>query len=102
MHPPLYFGLLHVWLQVTGTHLWAGRALNLVFAALTILCIFGLARALGFERLEGALAALFWAVSPAVVSISSLTRQYDLVALTSVLLVWGLARRGPRATRAPG
>ena len=100
VHPPLYFGLLHVWLQGTGMHMWAGRALNLVFAALTILCIFGLARGLGFERLEGALAALFWAVSPAVVSISSLTRQYDLVALTSVLLVWGLVRTArPRPGR---
>ena len=90
VHPPLYFGLLHAWLLATGMHVWAGRALNLVFAALTILGIFGLARALGFKRLEGALAALVWAVSPAVVSISSITRQYDLVALTTVLLVWGL------------
>ena len=92
VHPPLYFGLLHGWLTITGQHMWAGRALNLVFAALAVLGIFGLARALGFDRLEGALAALVWAVSPAVVSISSLTRQYDLVALTTILLVWGLVR----------
>jgi hypothetical protein len=90
VHPPLYFGLLHGWLLVTGLHVWAGRALNLVFALFTILGIFGLARALGFLRLEGALAALVWAVSPAVVSVSSITRQYDLVALTTVLLAWGL------------
>ena len=92
VHPPLYFGLLHGWLALTGVHAWAGRALNLVFAALAVLCIFGMARALGFRRIEGALAALVWAVSPAVVSISSITRQYDLVALTTVLLVWGLVR----------
>jgi len=42
--------------------------------------------------MEGALAALVWAVSPAVVGISSITRHYDLVALTAVLLVWGLVR----------
>ena len=96
VHPPLYFGLLHGWLAVLGTSVWAGRALNLVFAALTILCIFGLARALGFARIEGALAALVWAVSPAVVSISSIVRQYDLVALTTVLLVWGLVRSSVR------
>ena len=92
VHPPLYFGLLHGWLTITGQHMWAGRALNLVFAALAVLGIFGLALALGFDRLEGALAALVWAVSPVVVSISSLTRQYDLVALTTILLVWGLVR----------
>ena len=103
VHPPLYFGLLHGWLAVLGTSVWAGRALNLVFAALTVLCIFGLARALGFARIEGALAALVWAVSPAVVSISSLVRQYDLVALTTALLVWGLVRASaPRAGRHDG
>ena len=37
VHPPLYFGLLHGWLLVTGEHVWAGRALNLVFAALAVL-----------------------------------------------------------------
>jgi hypothetical protein len=100
VHPPLYFGLLHGWLTVAGENVWTGRALNLVFAALAILAIFGLARALGFDLLEGALAALVWAVSPAVVSISSITRQYDLVALTTVLLVWGLVRAAaPRPGR---
>ena len=103
VHPPLYFGLLHGWLAVLGTSVWAGRALNLVFAALTVLSIFGLARALGFARIEGALAALVWAVSPAVVSISSIVRHYDLVALTTVLLVWGLVRASaPRPGRHDG
>jgi hypothetical protein len=92
VHPPLYFGLLHGWLLVAGDAVWAGRALNLVFAAFTVLGIYGLARALGFISLEAALAALVWAVSPAVVGISALTRQYDLLALATVLLVWGLVR----------
>jgi uncharacterized membrane protein len=92
VHPPLYFTVLHGWLVLTGEEVWTGRALNLVFAALTVLCIAGLARAVGLTLLDGALAALVWAVSPAVVSISALTRQYDLVALTAVLLVWSLAR----------
>ena len=92
VHPPLYFGLLHGWLILFEDDLRAGRALNLVFAILTMLGIYGLARAVGFRRIEGALAALVWSVSPAVVGISSITRQYDLVALTAVLLVWGLVR----------
>jgi len=92
VHPPLYFGLLHGWLVLSGNDVWSGRALNLIFATLTILGIYGLARAVGFRPIEGALAALVWAVSPAVVGISSIARQYDLVALTAVLLVWGLVR----------
>lgn len=92
VHPPLYFGLLHGWLVLSGDDVWSGRSLNLVFATLTILGIYGLARAVGFRPIEGALAALVWAVSPAVVGISSIARQYDLVALTAVLLVWGLVR----------
>jgi hypothetical protein len=106
VHPPLYFGLLHGWLLATGQggaeDVWTGRALNLVFAALTVLCIFGLSRALGFESIEGALAALVWAVSPAVVSVSSIARQYDLVALTTVLLVWGLVRAAAAAPDGDG
>ena len=31
-------------------------------------------------------------MSPAIVSVSSITRQYDLVALTTALFVWGLVR----------
>ena len=81
VHPPLYFYVLHLWLMLTGMHHWAGPALNLVFALLTMLALFGLARALGFERLESSLVVLAWALSPAVVSISALTRQYDQVAL---------------------
>jgi len=92
VHPPLYFGLLHGWLLVAGDSVGAGRALNLVFAAFTVLGIYGLARALGFISLEAALAALVWAVSPAVVGISAIARQYDLLALATVLLVWGLVR----------
>ena len=92
VHPPLYFDLLRLWLGATGTQKWAGPALNLVFAALTTLGIYGLARRVGFERLDGSLAALTWAVSPAVVGISSIARQYDLVALTATFFVWGLVR----------
>jgi hypothetical protein len=92
VHPPLYFGLLHGWVALLGDDVQTGRALNLVFATLTILGISGLALAVGLRPIEGALAALVWAVSPAVVGISSIARQYDLVALTAVLLVWGLVR----------
>ena len=100
VHPPLYFDLLRLWLGVTGTQKWAGPALNLIFAALTTLGIYGLARRVGFERLDGSLAALIWAVSPAVVGISSIARQYDLVALTATFFVWGLVRAvSPRPGR---
>lgn len=92
VHPPLYFWLLHGWLVLAGEDVWTGRALNLIFATLTILSIYGLARSAGFRPIDGALAALVWAVSPAVVGISAIARQYDLVALTTVLLVWGLVR----------
>jgi len=92
VHPPLYFYVLHLWLMLTGMHHWAGPALNLIFALLTMLALFGLARALGFEPLESSLVVLAWALSPAVVSISALTRHYDLLALFTVVFVWGLVR----------
>jgi hypothetical protein len=102
VHPPLYFALLHGWLVLVRGDVWGGRALNLVLAALAILAIFGLARTLGFRRFEAALAALVWAVSPAVVGISAIARQYDLVALTTVLLVWGVVRVTSPGEAGPG
>ena len=92
VHPPLYFWILHLWLMLTGMHHWAGPALNLFFVPLTMLALYGLGRALRFERLESSLVVLVWALSPAVVSISALTRQYDLLTLFTVLFVWGVVR----------
>ncbi len=101
VHPPLYFGLLHGWLLAGGET--CGRAARSTSSSRPSPCSASTAwRApSGSSSLEGALAALVWAVSPAVVGISAIARQYDLLALATVLLVWGLVRTTSVRAAAP-
>ncbi len=101
VHPPLYFDLLHVWLMLTGMHVWSGPALNIVLSALAALALYGLGRGLGFEPIEAALVTLVWSLSPAVLIVSSMARQYDLLALFTILFVWALWRVTAPAARLP-
>ncbi len=88
VHPPGYFWLLHVWTWLFGVHVRSGPSLNLVFTVLTTLALFGLARRLLQDALAAAFVALIWAIDAVVVGISLIARQYDLVALVTVLFVW--------------
>jgi len=92
IHPPLYFWLLHVWSLVFGINLWTGPSLNLVLSLLAILALYVLARDLLRNSIEAAVVACAWAFSPAVFQISFEARQYDLLALLTILFVWRLVR----------
>jgi uncharacterized membrane protein len=94
IHPPLYFWLLHSWALLVGVHLWTGASLNLVFFAVTAVALFALGRATVHDPLQAAFVTALWAVSPAVTVISWEGRQYDLMALLSVLLVRQMLRLG--------
>ncbi len=87
IHPPLYFWLLHVWVLVFGVSLTSGLTLNLLLATLTGLTLFALGRRVLGNSLLAALVVVIWTTSPAVVSISSQARQYDLLTLVTALLV---------------
>lgn len=88
IHPPLYFWLLHLWILMVGTHLWAGPLLNLFLALLTFFLLLRLAQNTLGSSVEAAMVVLIWALSPSVIKISLVARQYDLLALCTVLFVW--------------
>lgn len=77
-HPPLYYLLLHVWMEAFGEGDRAVRSLSglltVVGVALAYLC----GRRLGSTRL-GVTAALVFAVSPFAFRFASETRMYSLV-----------------------
>ena len=83
-NPPLYYLLLHGWMQVFGTTEAATRALSLVFALLAIPVSFWAGAAL-FDRRAGALAAAGAAGSPFLTYYAQETRMYSLVVLLSIL-----------------
>ena len=83
-NPPLYYLLLHGWMQVFGTTEAATRALSLVFALLAVPASFWAGAAL-FDRRAGALAAAGAAGSPFLTYYAQETRMYSLVVLLSIL-----------------
>ncbi len=101
IHPPLYFWLLHGWGLAFGVGLWTGLSLNIVLATLTGLALFGLARRVLGDPLEGVAVAGVWSFSPAAIRVFAEARQYELLALISVLFVWQCVRFADPPTRTP-
>jgi len=83
-NPPLYYLLLHGWMQVFGSTEAATRGLSLVFALLAIPASFWAGARL-FSRRAGVLAAAGAAGSPFLTYYAQETRMYSLVVLLSIL-----------------
>jgi hypothetical protein len=88
IHPPLYFWLLHLWVRAVGVEVWTGPVLNSLIAVLTIAFLFATTKTLFQRSAEGLLVALTYAFSPSVLLISQEARQYDLLALLTILFLW--------------
>ncbi|NIM77000.1 MAG: hypothetical protein GTO21_10070 [Armatimonadetes bacterium] len=92
IHPPLFFWVLHLWSLIWGVTLWTGPSLNTAIALLTALTLFGFARyALG-NSWQALAVACVWGFSPVVIQISLEARQYDLLALWTVLFIWQILK----------
>jgi mannosyltransferase len=98
-HPPLYYWMLHGWIELFGDGPVAVRSLSAVFGLIAIALVFVLGRRLGGPAL-GLVAAAVLAVSPYGVRYSSEARMYELV-VVFVLVGWLLLdvalHRTPRA-----
>lgn len=92
VHPPLYFLLLHIWIQVFGDSVLALRTMSAVSGVLAValgmwlMCLIGTAR-------QALLAGLFMALLPISVRYSQEARMYSLEAVwllgaTIALVYW--------------
>jgi mannosyltransferase len=101
IQPPLYYYLLHGWIQLFGDSEFSLRWLSALFGMLTVPLIYALAGQLFRSRLAGLLAALLLAVSPLHVWYAQEARMYTLLTflgvLSSYLLL--LAMRAPDRRR---
>lgn len=100
VHPPLYFALLWLWVQLTGESVVALRMLSVLIALLALPACYHLARLL-FNRRAALLALILATFAPYQVYYAQETRQY---ALSFTALAWagvGLAAmwRGKRYGR---
>ncbi|MBE9178883.1 glycosyltransferase [Oculatella sp. LEGE 06141] len=89
-HPPLYFVLTHLWLQLfppTADGLvtaWQVRSLSALFGVLSIPAMFGLGWLAFRSRLVGHCSAVLMAVSPFGIYLAQEARHYTLPVLWSI------------------
>ena len=90
-HAPLYFVLLHGWMNLTGQSDFALRFLSLLFSVLTVSLGYALGRDLFSNRI-GLLTALLLAVNPFQVWYAQEARMYSLVVCLTLAATWLLVR----------
>jgi mannosyltransferase len=99
-HPPLFYWMLHLWMEVVGDGDTAVRALSGVFAVATLPVGWVIGRRLGGRAGAASVVALL-AASPFLIRYGSEARQYSLVSLLSLVgwLVLDRARERPSLAR---
>ena len=89
--PPLYYLVLHVWMQAFGTSETATHWLSVVFAVATVPAAFWAARTL-FGSRAGWIAAALAAINPFLTYYAQETRMYALAALIGLVFVASFVR----------
>jgi MFS family permease len=87
-NPPLYYMLLHVWIQIFGASESATHALSLLFGLLTIPVGFWAGWSL-FGRRAGIMAAVLLAFSAFLTQYAQETRMYELMGLLGLFATAG-------------
>jgi 4-amino-4-deoxy-L-arabinose transferase-like glycosyltransferase len=95
IHPPLYYMLLHLWIEFLGSSAFSIKLLSALIGTATVPLLFVTGRRL-FGGASGLLAAGFLAISPFHIYYSQEVRMYALVTLLSLAafdfaLRWRLA-----------
>lgn len=94
IHPPLYYLLLHLWIELFGPGLFSVRLLSVLIGTATVPLLYATGRRLLGER-GGLLAAFLLAVSPFHVYYSQEVRMYAFVAFLGLLTLYSVLRWHP-------
>ena len=89
VHPPLYYTLLHLWVDVAGTSVIALRFPSIVFGTAAIPLLYVVARRLTSER-GATFAAAVGAAAPFWVWHSDEARMYSLLLALTLAALWRL------------
>jgi uncharacterized membrane protein len=84
-HPPLYYVIMHFWLQWFGNSIAARRSLSVVSSLLVFPCLYWLCLELFASVLMGWVALTLVAISPLHVLYAQEAREYSLWTLTILL-----------------
>jgi mannosyltransferase len=84
VHPPLYYWILHAWMDLVGSSVFAVRSLSAVCGALTVAITYILGRR-WFGTPSAVVATIAATLSPLAIYYSQETRMYALLMLLSAL-----------------
>lgn len=90
-HPPLYYLLLHYWINISGTTPFQVRTLSLLFGVATIPMIYLIGKRMS-GALMGLAAAMFLALSPFHIAFAQETRMYTLLTFNASAAIYALVR----------
>jgi len=91
-HPPFYFLLARVWMQIFGSSLTASRMLPAILSLLGLPLIYALGMELFASRWAALLATAFLALSPFDILFAQTARQYSLLTVLTIASSWLLVR----------
>ena len=102
-HPPLYYLLLHYWIELHGDMPYDVRLLSAIFGAVTIPVIYLIGKRLS-GVVVGLAAAVFLALSPFNIYFAQETRMYTLLTFNAAMAIYALVRllTDPRSIRPIG
>lgn len=75
--PPIYYGVLNLWVSLFGNSEWSLRFPSVVFSAFTIIVIYKLGKEL-FNKQTGLLSAALLAFSPFAINHAQMAKMYGL------------------------
>ncbi len=84
-HPPLYYVLVRLWVQIFGNSIAVTRSLSAIISLLAFPCIYWLCLELFESRITGWMAVALLAVSPFHVLYAQEARQFSLWTVTILL-----------------
>jgi uncharacterized membrane protein len=100
-HPPVYYVLAKIWVNLWGGSAFALRTLSVAFSVLSVMAMFWLMRELDASNEASWIAALLTCISPMLILYGQEAREYALwfleLILSSAALLRAL-RKGERAT----
>lgn len=95
-HPPLYFLLLHYWMDIFGQTAFVARSFSLLFSLLGIIAMFYLGYEL-YDDKTGLFAALLFATSTLQIHFGRTVRMYSLFIFLSLVSWYFFARLHERS-----
>ncbi len=92
IHPPLFYGLLKIWIQIGGESLFWLRFFSIFFAVLSIVPFYFLCRQLKIGYPATAIALAFLAANGALIKYAQEVRMYALLMFFALFSMWLFTR----------